>query len=84
MYGMPAGVYVTQVAENSPAAQAGIEAGDIITSIDGTAITSMQELSELIAKHNIGDTITLGLKVIKRNSYRDDSVSVVLGGTVIE
>lgn len=84
MYGMPAGVYVTQVAENSPAAQAGIEAGDIITSIDGTAITSMAELSELLAKYNEGDTVTLGLKVIKRNSYRDDSIRVVLGSTVVE
>ncbi len=84
MYGMPSGVYVTQVAENSPAAQAGIEAGDIITSIDGTAITSMEELSELLAKYKEGDKVTLGLKVIKRNSYRDDSVEVVLGSTVVE
>lgn len=84
MYGMPAGVYVTQVNEDSPAAKAGIEAGDIITSVDGTPVTSMEELSSLLDGYNEGDTITLGLKVIKRNSYRDDSVSVVLGSTEAE
>ncbi len=84
MYGMPAGIYVTQVVENSPAADAGIESGDIITSIDGTTVTSMEELSALLANYAEGDVVTLGLKVIKRNSYRDDSVSVVLGSTVVE
>lgn len=84
MYGMPAGVYITQVVENSPAAKAGLEAGDIITSIDGKTITSMEELSEIIAGYKEGDEITLGLKVIKRNSYRDSSVKIVLESTVAE
>ncbi len=84
MYGMPAGIYVTEVVENSPAADAGVESGDIITSIDGTTVTSMDELSTILANYAEGDVVTLGLKVIKRNSYSDDSVSVVLGSTVVE
>ena len=40
-----------------PAAKAGMKAGDIITSIDGRAITSPEELIVAIRARNVGDTI---------------------------
>ncbi len=47
---------------NSPAAKAGIQAEDIITEINGTAIDADHSLSELIQKYNIGEIITLKIK----------------------
>ena len=58
-FNLPQGVYVYGVAENSAAAKAGLQQGDIITAIDGVEITTMEELSEQKNKHQAGDTVTL-------------------------
>ncbi|MBQ9765326.1 MAG: trypsin-like peptidase domain-containing protein [Lachnospiraceae bacterium] len=79
MYGFPQGVYITEVEADSPAGEAGLSTGDIITSLEGIEITSMEELAELLAKYKPGDTVTLGVKVLKRNSYKSTAVEVVLG-----
>ncbi len=59
--GAPAGVTVMDVTENGPAAQAGLEAYDIITSIDKTAVDSVETLTSVIQSHNIGDQIELSV-----------------------
>ena len=58
------GVYVAEVTQNGAAAEAGIQAGDVITKADDARISSMEDLSSYIQSKNIGDTITL---VIIRN-----------------
>jgi serine protease Do len=60
-YSMPQGVYVYSVTEDSAAYEAGIRQGDIITSIAGQEITTMDELNEVKNEYNAGDTITIGL-----------------------
>ncbi len=57
--GYPAGVVVNSVAENSPAAAAGIQRGDIITAINGAEITSFAQLSSEKSKYSVGETITV-------------------------
>ncbi len=47
------------VVANSPAAQAGIQAGDIITSINGQALDATHDLGQIVDQHNVGDVITL-------------------------
>lgn len=81
MYGMPAGIYISSVAADSPAEEAGLEKGDIITSFNGTAVTSMEELSVLMAECSPNDTVELGVKVLKRNSYRSTVITVTLGNS---
>ncbi len=44
---------------DSPAMKAGLLVGDIIISVDGTEINLDNPLSELLARFNTGDTITL-------------------------
>ena len=51
---MVAGVY-----EDTPAAEAGLTAGDTITAIGSTQITDGTALSEAIAEHKPGDTVPL-------------------------
>ncbi len=41
-------IYITNVLPNTPAAQMGIMAGDQVVSIDGTAVTSLEEVSTTI------------------------------------
>ena len=55
------GVYVVHIDNNSPAISSGIQAGDIITSIDGTSVNTMIELKELIYTKLPGDTISVDI-----------------------
>ena len=45
-----------------PAAKAGLKSGDIITDIDGRAITSPEELIVAVRAHSVGDTVTVKYK----------------------
>mgnify|MGYP004613245165 CR=1 FL=1 len=63
------GVYVRSVQNFSPAEKAGLQAGDIIIKADGTDIKTMDELTEIKNKHQIGDTMTLK---INRNGEEKD------------
>ena len=54
------GVLVTSVTEGSPAAQAGVKAGDVITAVDGETVDSSGELSRIINRKKEGEvTLTI-------------------------
>jgi S1-C subfamily serine protease len=44
---------------NSPAAQAGIRAGDIIVSVNNQPIDGQHDLGDIVNQHTVGETITL-------------------------
>jgi S1-C subfamily serine protease len=54
------GAGVASVAAGTPAASAGLQVGDVITSVDGKSVSSAQSLATTIAGHHPGDRITLG------------------------
>jgi serine protease Do len=56
------GALVSDVEADSPAAKAGVEAGDVITAFDGAAVESPRELSRAVAQSAPGSTITLTLQ----------------------
>ena len=60
-YNLPMGIYVKQIYNNSPAALADLKQGDVITAIDGTKVSSMNELNKIKQEKNIGDEITLDI-----------------------
>ncbi|MEM9982458.1 MAG: trypsin-like peptidase domain-containing protein, partial [Bacteroidota bacterium] len=53
------GVYVNDVSSGSGAEKAGIQAGDVITSVNGKRVAKSPELQELIARRRPGDKVTL-------------------------
>jgi len=53
------GAYVGDVVKNSAAEKAGIQAGDVITAIDGVKINSASELQEQIGRHRPGDNVKI-------------------------
>ena len=55
-YGIPAGAAVQSVAENGPAARAGLQKGDVITAVDGKAMTST-ELVNYVGSASVGQQI---------------------------
>lgn len=69
------GVLVQQVAAGGPAAKAGLQQGDIITSANGQALTSEADLLAVLAQQKPGATMTL--KVDRNGSTM--TVNVHLG-----
>jgi membrane-associated protease RseP (regulator of RpoE activity) len=53
------GVEVTAVQSGSPAADAGLKQGDVITAIDGTSVNSAAALSSAIRSHQPGDSVRI-------------------------
>lgn len=60
-YGMPIGAYVYSVEPGSCADKAGIRAGDIITKVGDTQVSSYSELRQAIKQYSAGDTVELEL-----------------------
>ena len=61
------GILVTSVTENSPAAKAGLKAGDVITAIDGEKVTSPGDLTRVLGKKETGD---VSLTVLRDHNTR--------------
>ena len=58
------GLYASAVGAGADAANAGLQSGDYVVSIDGTAVTTTAEANAVIDAKNVGDTLTM---VVKRN-----------------
>lgn len=60
-FGTKDGVLVTSVADDSAAFKAGIKAGDVITSFNGSEVTSPSDLRRRIQALHDGDEFTVGV-----------------------
>lgn len=81
-YGMPEGVFISQVYENTAAERAGLRKGDIITEFDGEKIASMDELQHELEFHAIGETVDITVMSADINGYTDRQVQLTLGNKV--
>ncbi|MBR6337572.1 MAG: trypsin-like peptidase domain-containing protein [Ruminococcus sp.] len=73
-YGVPEGVTVKKITENSPAEKAGLQLNDVITEVNGEKITKSSELIALVKAASKGDE--LSCKVYRNGSYTDITVTV--------
>jgi len=69
------GVYITDIYANSPASQAGLRVGDIITAIDSTNLDDTHEYLNTLFQYSAGDEVTL---TVNRNG-QSIQVQVTLG-----
>jgi len=59
---------------NSPAADAGLKEGDVITEVDGTKVDATTDLAELMLPHKPGDNVTL--RVLRGSSTQEITVKL--------
>jgi serine protease Do len=68
------GVLITSVAENSPAAKAGLKAGDVITAVDGEKVDSTGDVSRVINKKQEGE---VSLTILRDRNTRTVNLTPV-------
>lgn len=59
IWGLPACVYITEVADKSTAEEAGMLPGDVILTIDDVQVTDADSLQKILYGYSAGDTIEL-------------------------
>jgi S1-C subfamily serine protease len=69
------GIVVQGLVAGSPAMQAGIQPGDVIVQVDGTALDANTRLSDIIARHKPGDTV----KITVQRGGSQRTYTVILG-----
>jgi membrane-associated protease RseP (regulator of RpoE activity) len=77
----PPGLLIRHVVPESPAADAGLERGDVVTAIDGEAVTEVEALRDAVQAKAAGDAVALS--VIKDGRENPDAetqdIQVTLG-----
>lgn len=77
------GVYVSEVTDDGAAKQAGIEAGDVITGLNGKTIKNMAELQETLAKTVPGTRVQVKVMRNKKEKTFDVTLTNVQGNTEV-
>ncbi len=78
-YGMPEGVYISQVYENTAAAAAGLRKGDIIVEFGGNKISSMDILQKELEFYAKGDVVNVTVMSPGVSGYESRTVELTLG-----
>lgn len=78
-FSIPAGVVVASVVEDGPAAQAGIQEGDIITELDGRSVSSIEGLQDTLQYYAAGETVDIVIQRADNGSYQEQTLSITLG-----
>ncbi len=78
--GLPQGVYVKEVEADSPAMTAGIQNGDIITSVDGGEIIDVMGYHNILMGKDLGNRVVLkGSRQGTGGEYVDIDFTVTIG-----
>jgi S1-C subfamily serine protease len=56
---VPGGVDIVAVVPDTPASGAGLAGGDLLTSIGGAPVTSVNSLTQVLGGHHPGDVVTI-------------------------
>jgi len=78
-HGIPYGAYVTDVKINEPAMKAGIQAGDVIVSLNKKDLLSMNMFCNYLQQLEAGNTIQMIIKRQSMGEYKEIELELTLG-----
>ncbi|MBO6061835.1 MAG: trypsin-like peptidase domain-containing protein, partial [Clostridia bacterium] len=78
-YGIPQGIYITSINEDSPLYGLGISLKSVITHFDGIRVTSVSNLENRLKYYAAGETVEVTVQVIEGNAYVEKTFTVTLG-----
>lgn len=70
------GALITQVSNNSPAAQAGLKAGEVVIGLDGKQINTASDIQAILLRHKPGDVVPM---VLAEQNGQQRQVNITLG-----
>ena len=70
------GLYIGNVENDSQAYNDGLRIGDCIVSIDGEEITTFATMKQILARHSVGDVLTI--EVIRYGENKTETLNVTL------
>lgn len=76
---MPRGIYVRDIAADSPAMYAGIYEADIIVSIDDEPVETAKDYEEKLKEHEPEEQVKIGIRRAAMDGYVDLEIPVQLG-----
>ena len=79
MYGMPRGIYVYKIVEDSAASKSDLHEKDIITKFDGPTVRTMADLKDMLTYYKGGDTVNLTVQSLENGQYTERTVQITLG-----
>ena len=79
LYGIPKGIYITEVQEDSPAEDAGLKKGDVIIKFDGSSVGSMSELKRMLAYYAAGEEVPVTISRASDGEYGEQKIDLTLG-----
>lgn len=79
-YGLPEGIYIAQVYDNTAAANAGLKKGDILVEFDGEKVETLEELTSLLEYYKKGTTVDVVIMQGSPDGYQQKTITITLGG----
>ena len=78
LYGMPEGVYVYKITEDSAAASSELKEKDIITKFDGETVRNYADLTKLLTYYKKGTTVNLTVQRLENGEYVEKEIPITL------
>ena len=78
MYGIPSGVFVSEVTEGGAAENAGLTSNSVITKFNGKTVSSIDQLIEYLSYYEPGEEVELTVQVPEGRSYKEETLTVTL------
>lgn len=77
-YGMPKGVYISSIEEGSPAEEAGLQKGYIITKFAGNSIANYEELQNELSYYKSGERVDVVVQCLEGGVYIEKTFTIEL------
>lgn len=78
-FGCSQGVYVSEVSDDSPAMEAGLLSGDIITEFDNRTVKSMEEIESILNTKRGGSQADITYERIENGEYKEYTTTITFG-----
>lgn len=80
-FGIPEGIFVSEVTKGSPAEKAGIIKGDVIREVDGESVTDIRQLRNMLSYYRVGEKVEVVIARADAGEYKERTVTVTLGSS---
>lgn len=79
LYGIPKGIYITEVKAGSPADEAGLSKGVVLMKFDGSSVSSMADLKAILPYYAAGEEVPVTISYQDNGEFVEQKLTITLG-----